>query len=537
MHRYVLLIIIGLLAPMTANSACHKASKEAHIKSYCKRGGDISDVLQRLVNEKETVIIDKGVWRVSKPIYLRSGVVIKGVSKNKSILLIETQAIIDGNRKFCLFTTAQPKALFGEEYLSFPPEAYKSKTFENIIIKDLTIDVNRQPEYFKRVGVSARIADLNVVRFENCKNCILDNCFFQDHCTPESFNNNAVVKLVESDSCYVVNCISRNCTFIQLLGGKGNIIDANDGKNSVGTWIETIGGRGHVISGNTIQNVYDYVSTIGINTVCCEISNNKVTNDNEAEISCLTLGHSQDESSLPSIGRSSLRTKADSCFVHGNQFETTSDVAILIQNGNNIIVEKNSLSSYPEKDNYAPATLYIHGQRDNLYGLRIINNTIETNSRKGSAFCGDCLNDAIIQGNTINTTCRYAIRLGRRTTTVSINNNNITVTDGEVISADDVSILLVRNNHFSGGHLNLHYSQLEFQNNEWDEIAAASRFELIETMEGLKLTTKVENNRLSPAAGVQLNHLARTVSKSQKPEIKAVSGNSYKKEEIGLILF
>lgn len=111
------------------------------------------------------------------------------------------------------------------------------------------------------------------------------------------------------------------------------------------------------------------------------------------------------------------------------------------------------------------------------------------------------------------------------------------MTDGEVISADDVSILLVRNNHFSGGHLNLHYSQLEFQNNEWDEIAAASRFELIETMEGLKLTTKVENNRLSPAAGVQLNHLARTVSKSQKPEIKAVSGNSYKKEEIGLILF
>lgn len=537
MHRCVLLIIIGLLAPMTANSACHKASKEAHIKSYCKRGGDISDVLQRLVNEKETVIIDKGVWRVSKPIYLRSGVVIKGVSKNKSILLIETQAIIDGNRKFCLFTTAQPKALFGEEYLSFPPEAYKSKTFENIIIKDLTIDVNRQPEYFKRVGVSARIADLNVVRFENCKNCILDNCFFQDHCTPESFNNNAVVKLIESESCIVENCTTTNCTFIEVMGGKGNVVNANNGVNSVGTWIETVGGRGHVISNNSISNVYDYVSTIGVNSIGCDIYKNRVNNDNGAEISCLTLGHSQDEKSLPKTGRSSLRVKADSCYVHDNYLKTTGKVSLLIQNGSNIILEKNYIASNPEKENYASASLSIHGQQDNFFGFKMTNNTIESFGRRGSAFCGDCLNDAIIMHNTINTTCSFAIRLGRPTTTVTIKENTINLTDGEVISADNVAIVKVKGNHIKGGWLNLHYSQLEFNNNNWQDIVKESRFELIETVEGLGFITKVENNQLLPATGVQLKELARTISRMGKPEQKIVSGNIYEKTRINTILF
>lgn len=536
MRRFVLLTIIALLAPITASSLCHNTSKEAHIKTYCKQGSDISDVLQRLVSEKETVVIDKGIWKVSKPIYLRSGVVIKGVSPKKSVLLIDQQAIIDGKRKFCIFTTAQPKALFGEEYMSFSPETYKNKTFVNIVIRDLTIDVNRQPEYFKEVGVSARIADLNVVRFENCKNCILDNCIIQDYCTPESFNNNAVVKLVESDSCTVGNCITRNCTFVQVLGGKGNVIHANEGENSVGTWVSSVGGRSHVISGNTIRNVYNHVSTIGVNSVCCEIFNNKVKNDNGGEISCLTLGHSQDERSLPSVGSSSLRTKADSCFVHHNRFETPAHVAILIQNGSNIIIENNFLRSCPEQDNYAPAALYVHGQRDNLYGLRVVNNTIEANSRKGSALCGDCLNDAIIQGNTIKTTCRYAIRLTRQTTTVSIADNNISITDGELISADSVSTLLVSNNHFKGGYLNLHYSRLEFLNNEWEDINAVSRFELIDADDGLELCTRVEGNTLTPLNGVQLKEFARTSSKSGKPQKQSVTGNDFPKERIKSII-
>lgn len=361
MRRIIVISILSLLALGSANGFCHSTSREAHVKTYCRRGSDISDVLQELVNKYETVIVDKGRWVISKPIYLRSGVEIKGASKKKTILVVNTQSIIDGNRRLCLFTTAKPSALFGEDYMSFPAAEYKEKRFNDIVIKDLTIDVNRKPEFFSNRSISARVADVNIVRFENCKNCRLINCDFIDYCTPESFNNNSVVKLIESDSCYVDNCITKNCTFLLLLGGKGNNINANDGENSVGTWIETVGGCGHIISNNSIRNVYDYVSTIGINSMNCEIYGNSVKNDNGAEISCLTLGHSQDESKMPKTGRSSLYIKADSCYVHDNHFETVGQVALLIQNGNNIRVEHNYMSSLPEMENYAPATLYIHG--------------------------------------------------------------------------------------------------------------------------------------------------------------------------------
>ena len=532
--RRSLFVVIALFVFLSSSFSAF--GRVAHIKSYCKRGSDVSEVLQTLVNKYETVIIDKGTWFVSKPIYLRSGVTIKGVSQKKSILKLNPQAIIDGNRKFCLFTTATPKALFGEEYTSFPQSTY-TKTFKNIEIKDLTIDVNRRPDFFVAKKVSARIADLNIVRFENCGHCRLSNCIIKDYCTPESFNNNAVVKLIESESCVVENCVTSNCTFIQLMGGQRNVVNANKGENSVGTWIETIGGRGHVISNNYIKNVYDYVSTIGINSVACEVSHNHVDNDNEAEISCLTLGHSQDEKSLPKTGRSSLRTKADSCYVHNNYLKTSGQVSLLIQNGSNIILENNYIASIPEKENSAPASLYIHGQRDNLYGLKVIQNKIESFGRRGSAFCGDCLNNAVIRDNIINTTCRYAIRLGRPTTTVTISDNTINVTDGEVVSADDVSILKITNNHFKGGHLNLHYSQLEFNNNEWDDITAISRLELIETSEVLGLSTKVEGNKLFPADNVQLNMFARTISKSGKSEEKSMRNNEFPKDKIKYVLY
>ena len=50
-------------------------------------------------------------------------------------------------------------------------------------------------------------------------------------------------------------------------------------------------------------------------------------------------------------------------------------------------------------------------------------------------------------------------------------------------------------------------------------------------------TTKVENNQLVPAAGVQLQELARTISKTGKSERKEVSGNSFEKSRIKTILF
>lgn len=537
MRRLLIAITFIILSPLVAGSHCLSSSKVAHVKSYCKQGDDISDVLQSLVNKYNTIVIDKGTWIVSKPIYLKSGVVIKGVTQKKTILKLNPQAVINGNRKFCLFTTTAPKALFGEEYLSLPPEAYSSKAFTNIVIENLTIDVNRHPEYFAERGISARIADLNIVRFENCENCMLSNCLIKDYCTPESFNNNAVVKLIESESCIVENCTTTNCTFLQLMGGKSNVVNANNGINSVGTWIETVGGRGHVISNNSISNVYDYVSTIGVNSIGCDIYKNRVNNDNGAEISCLTLGHSQDEKSLPKTGRSSLRVKADSCYVHDNYLKTTGKVSLLIQNGSNIILEKNYIASNPEKENYASASLSIHGQQDNFFGFKMTNNTIESFGRRGSAFCGDCINDAIIMHNTINTTCSFAIRLGRPTTTVTIKENTINLTDGEVISADNVAIVKVTGNHVKGGWLNLHYSQLEFSNNNWQDIVKESRFELIETVEGLGFITKVENNQLLPATGVQLKELARTISKMGKPEQKIVSGNIYEKTRINTILF
>lgn len=530
-----LFIVITLFVFLSSSFSAF--GRVAHIKSYCKQGSDVSDVLQQLVNKYETVIIDKGTWYVSKPIYLRSGVVIKGVSKKKSVIRLDPQAIIDGNRKFCLFTTVTPKALFGEEYMSFPRETYQTKTFRNIEIKNLTIDVNRRPDFFARINVSARIADLNIVRFENCCNCRLSNCIIKDYCTSESFNNNAVVKLIESEFCVVENCITSNCTFIQLMGGRNNVINANSGVNSVGTWIETIGGRGHIISNNTIKNVYDYVSTIGINSIACNIFNNCVNNDNGAEISCLTLGHSQNENTLPKTGRSSLLIKADSCYVHNNFLKTSGQVSLLIQNGSNIILENNYIASIPEKENSAPASLYIHGQRENLFGLKVIQNTIESFGRRGSAFCGDCLNNAVIRDNIINTTCRYAIRLGRPTTKVTISDNTINVTDGEVVSADEVAILKITDNHFKGGHLNLHYSKLEFNNNEWNDITSISRLELIETSEVLGLSTKVEGNKLIPADNVQLNMFARTISKSGKFEEKLASNNEFPKDRIKLLLY
>lgn len=521
-----LLLLLVLSTAFSSGIIYAKNQTRVHINKYCTRGSDISAKLQELVDQYQIVIIDKGAWIVSKPIYLRSDVVIKGASKNKSILYIDPNAIIGAKGKFCLFTTADPISLYGKDFRSFPINTYKEKKYKNITISDLTIEVNRQPAFFRQRNANPRTADLNVVRFENCKNCTLSNCILRDCCNEESFNNTAIVKIVESDSCLVEKCTSYNCTFLQILSGVGSVANLNTGYRSVGTWIETCGGFGHIISNNKINNILTNVSTIGVNSPKCHIIGNIIANDNGQEISCLTLGHSQEKLDVSEMG--TLCYRADSTVVRDNNFTTTGSIAILIQNGSNLELSSNKISSRPERNDFAPGTVYIHGQNDNLHNIRIINNSIDSYGRKGSAICGDCLNDVLIEGNKIHTTCRYAIRITKKTTNSNIVGNTINAPNSEIINTENINSLSIVNNKFIGGRVIAYCRKMRFENNQWSDINMESQIHIV----GNDFISKsneivINNNTLSTTDKVSLIKLFNVVSQNNiKIDVKTYK-NAY----------
>ena len=83
MRFRLFLFFIYLLLVFQPMLACDKIVR---LNLYAKSGTDITEVLQGLVNKYNTIVIDEGEWFLSGNIQLRSGVTIKGVDSEKSII-------------------------------------------------------------------------------------------------------------------------------------------------------------------------------------------------------------------------------------------------------------------------------------------------------------------------------------------------------------------------------------------------------------------------------------------------------------------
>lgn len=381
-------------------------ARTVHLKDYARLGTDVSSVLQRLVDENDKIIIDRGVWIVSDVVYLRTGVEIKGEDKERSILKASEKAIVSKRNNFCIFATTRMK----RSAISWRnlPESQYDYHIKKVKISNLTFDLNRHAEYFERKNLQIKNHGVVAVRFENCDGAVLKDCNIVDYCRYDEGENNinriAAVYLMDCKNCKVSKCKTTNCTFVYVVFGKNNVIEKNKGENSWGTWIETVDGAGHIIRNNEIRNVWCRVSSIGINSMNCEVVGNVVENNIRKEISCLTLGHDDRE-------RTTSSTKANGTFVHGNRFVTSGNLGVLIQSGSDLNISSNYIQVEPNDNSSFHAGIGIAGDESNFNGIRISKNTINIATGFGFGIVGQNMNDASIFRNKIGPNLKCGIKL------------------------------------------------------------------------------------------------------------------------------
>ena len=377
-----------------------------HLKDYARPGTDVSLVLQRLVDENDKIIIDRGIWMISEAVYLRPGVEIKGEDKERSILKASEEAIVGKRNNFCIFATTRMK----RSAISWRnlPESQYDYHIKNVKISNLTFDLNRRVEYFLDNNKLIKDYGVVAVRFENCDGAIITNCIIVDHCRYDESENNinriAAVYLMDCKNCKVSKCKTTDCTFVYVVFGKNNVIETNKGENTWGTWIETVDGAGHIIRNNEIRNVWCRVSTIGVNSKNCEVVGNVVENNTRKEISCLTLGHDD-------RNRTSSTTKADGTTVHGNRFITNGNLGLLVQSGSDLAISSNYIQVEPNDNSSFHAGIGIAGDESNFNGIRISKNTINIATGFGFGIVGQNMNDASIFRNKIGPNLKCGIKL------------------------------------------------------------------------------------------------------------------------------
>lgn len=395
-------------------------ARTVHLKDYARPGTDVSSVLQRLVDENDKIIIDRGIWIISEVVYLRTGVEINGEDKDCTILKASEKAIVSKRNNFCIFATTRMKRS-AISWRNLPENQYDYH-IKKVKISNLTFDLNRHVENFTEQNLQIRNHGVVAVRFENCNGAILKDCNIVDHCRYDGSENNinriAVVYLMDSKNCKVSKCKTTNCTFVYVVFGKNNVIENNKGENSCGTWIETVDGTGHIIRHNEIRNVWCRVSSIGVNSKNCEVVGNVVENYTRKEISCLTLGHDDRE-------RTSSSTKADGTSVHGNRFITNGNLGVLVQSGSDLTISSNYIQVEPNDNSSFHAGIGIAGDESNFNGIRIAKNTINIATGFGLGIVGQNMNEASISRNKIGSNLKCGIKLCKSARNAVLKRNKV----------------------------------------------------------------------------------------------------------------
>lgn len=386
----------------------------AHIKDYAKPGDNVTQVLQQLINQYSTVIIDEGRWYVSPGIKLRSCVTIKGVGAGKSVLVRDNRVPLTGGMIF-LTTAVNPDAYVNKD----PSDAFTAQriAFRNIKFRDLTFDFNRSPRQYSHAELSkANIYGIGLIRAAYCS---VERCTFVDSMTENCNNGYPAIVVYQSENVIIRGNHSDGITFLQAIYSQHVQISNNICFNSIGTAIATTSGTGHICENNTIDGISWKVSCMGVNSTNSLVQGNQIKASKE-NISCLTLGHEH-----PIFSASSTIARKNTLITEGCR-------SLIIQNGKNIRIESNTCSCIIDSSSSIlnSGCIVASGQSQDIKDIIIENNHL---SSKGNGTCG-CIT--------------Y-----RGTGFVKVVKNEIKANRGiSILSNNDVSAFIIKNTIFSNNY-------------------------------------------------------------------------------------
>lgn len=408
---FISLFCWNSITPLTMDCICIKKDV-VHINKYAKPGDDITSILQTLIDNHSTIVIDPGTWYISPGIKLRSNITIKGKSRESSILKrndfdarIESGVLFKTDRSnLYVFKQMNPEDIFDESKVKY----------SNIHFENLTIDFNRNPLIYSKDQLSEN--NIFGIVFSHCRECSIDNCCFLD-CMNENSNNGCpAVAIFQSRDCNITDCYSEHVTFIKSVYSNSVTVSGNHCENSVGTCIELTCGDVSLIEKNYVNGVYWDVSCVGINSTNSVIRNNIIHSANN-NTSCLTLGH-----------RGYDHFSASGAVVMGNKLFADGVRSVLIQNGSDIKISNNILTCVLSEDSPTPTFGCIAARGDDNSDIVIVGNEIKTTGDKiygAITYVGP--GKVYINKNKINS---------KRGIFIHASTNEIIIQDNEVKSSD-----------------------------------------------------------------------------------------------------
>ena len=253
-------------------------------------------------------------------------------------------------------------------------------SFENIIIDGFTFEINRDGNVLTSGQMD--VADINVVRFEDARNCKVTNCRFIDGETIANNNGNQVVYFVRSEMCEISSCYAENTTLVYIPESKNCTVSDNVIPVSVGTSIETAAGQSHTISNNKLGVTWWAVSSIGINSAQCRINGNTI---DETSLTGITIGHPTVSGGANFYGLAldaNFSICCDNYILSGGS--TTANhgyIGVLVQAASYVTISANTILSLRKKaslSDRAGGVLVQPNTAADATGLRIEKNRVST---------------------------------------------------------------------------------------------------------------------------------------------------------------
>lgn len=253
-------------------------------------------------------------------------------------------------------------------------------SYENILIDSFTFQINRDGNTLTSGQMD--VAEINVVRFEDARNCKVTNCQFLDGETISNNNGSQVVFFVRSEMCEISSCYSNQTTLVYIAECKSCVVADNVIPVSVGTGIETVAGQSHKITNNKLGITWWAVSSIGINSQQCQIQGNTI---DESALTGITVGHPTPTGNANFYNLpldANFSTCRENYILSGDNLTTGHGyIGILVQAASYITVADNAILNLRKKTAYTDRAAGVLVQPDTVAGatgLRIEKNRVST---------------------------------------------------------------------------------------------------------------------------------------------------------------
>jgi len=255
-----------------------------------------------------------------------------------------------------------------------------SISFENILIDGFTFQINRDGAVL--TAGQMLVSEINIIRFEDARNCNVTNCQFIDQQTIGNNNGSQVVFFVRSENCAFSKNYGTNVGLFWSAECKMTIIDSNYIPVSVGTCIETVAGQSYRITNNRSGLTWAGVSSIGVNSKQCVISGNTV---DEAALTGITIGHPTSSGGANSYNLpldADFSTCRDNYILSGDDLTVNHGyIGILVQAASYITIAENTILNLRKKatlNDRAGGVLVQPDAVASATGIRIEKNRIST---------------------------------------------------------------------------------------------------------------------------------------------------------------